>query len=357
MTAGAVPPEPSTPATWLVTTVHNRTQHPPTMPALTGSPALQVWDRGSSVRVSLGSASWAVGPKPPPPPLCLAPPQDGGECHVESVDSPDDVGRQAITVMSKGSRRRLMEKLATIDREAPAVFVTLTWPSWAAPDREAWHRSWDRWRKRLARAWPDAAGLWRREYTKSGTVHLHLLMFGVAIDPAVIRQLQTWTAKAWADSVDAAEYDRRLKSGTSVEVPRIGAAVSRYVAKYASKAAAGDGTERPMGRWWGTFGEREGQPGRIPYTLPLDIALTEAEGHLIRRTMERWLKAKRRTREAKLGTRIKGRPPRPRHARRIFTEQPDLWLRLLDVIRSDAPPSPSEAPLSAYRARTEATPR
>jgi len=151
----------------------------------------------------------------------------------------------------------------------------------------------------------------------------------VTIDRATIIRLQAWTAKAWADVVDAPEYERRLQVGTSVEVPRVGGAVSRYIAKYASKVADGDGTERPMGRWWGTFGGASA----IPYTLPDDYQLTEAEGHAIRRTMERWLQAKRRHRATVTGRRIKGQAPRPRASRRIFTDNPSQWLRVLDLLR------------------------
>jgi hypothetical protein len=237
--------------------------------------------------------------------------------------------RARIGHLSKGSRARLMQKLATIDAAAPGLLVTLTWPTWAAPDREQWHKAWDRWRMRLLRAWPEAAGLWRREYTKAGVVHLHLLMFNVAIDRAIIRSLQDWTAKSWADVVDAPEYDKRLGAGSSVEVIRSARAVQRYAAKYVAKTADGDGTERPMGRWWGTFGGSTA----IPYTLPDDYQLTEAEGHAIRRIMERWLQAKRRHRAMVTGRRVKGRPPRPRASRRIFTDNPAQWLQVLEVIR------------------------
>ena len=324
MKAGPESPEPRPSATWLVTTAHNRTEHPPTMPVLQGSPCLQVWDKASTVRVSLGKASWAKGR-----PDHIVALKDSGPPDVGDTDTGDAKERTRIGKLTKGSRRRLMEKLATIDATAPALFVTLTWPTWAAPDRELWHKAWDRWRMRLARSWPEAAGLWRREYTRAGVVHIHLLMFNVAIDRPIVRSLQGWTAKAWADVVDAPEYDRRLRAGSSVEVPRVGAAVSRDIAKYASKTAAGDGTDRPMGRWWGTFGGATA----IPYTLPVDVPLTEAEGHAIRRTMERWLQAKRRHRERVIGRQIKGRPPRPRASRRIFTDNPAQWLRVLALIR------------------------
>ena len=328
MNAGAVPPEPGPSATWLVTTAHNRTQHPPTVPVLQGSPCMQVWSKASTVRVSLGHASWAKGPPDRITALRDAETPDVGTLDNAATDSVK-VDRARIGHLSKGSRARLMQKLATIDASAPALFVTLTWPTWAAPDREQWHKAWNRWRMRLARSWPEAAGLWRREYTKAGVVHIHLFLCNVAIDRATIRSLQDWTAKAWADVVDAPEYERRRRVGTAVEVPRAGAAVSRYIAKYASKTADGDGTERPMGRWWGTFGGSTA----IPYTLPDDVPLTEAEGHAIRRTMERWLKAKRRHRAMVTGRRVKGRPPRPRASRRIFTDNPAQWLQVLEVIR------------------------
>ncbi len=270
MKAGPASPEPDTLETWLVTTAHNRTQHPPTMPVLQGSPCLQVWPKASTVRVSLGKASWAKGPKDRDAELLSS--EAPLSIAADQVDQRQ--ARESIGHLSKGSRARLMQKLATIDASAPALFVTLTWPTWAAPDREQWHRAWDRWRMRFARAWPEAAGLWRREYTTAGVVHLHLLVFNIPIDRATIVKLQAWTAKAWADVVEAPEYDRRRRVGTSVEVPRAGGAVSRYIAKYASKTADGDGTERPMGRWWGTFGGSTS----IPYTLPDDYQLTEAEG-------------------------------------------------------------------------------
>ncbi len=336
MTGGAVPPEPSTSAPPARLWVQNRTEPPPTI-AVLGSPCLQVWDKASTVRVSLGTASWAIGRADPDARLLEAPTAslEGATVLGTVTDAPTPT-RSPITALSPGSRSRLMQKLGTIDADAPTLFVTLTWPTWAAPDREQWHRPWDRWRMRLSRHWPEAAGIWRREYTKRGVVHLHLLVFNVPMTAGNVKALRDWTAKAWADSVDAPEYDKRLRAGTSVEVPRSGRAVSRYIAKYAAKLADGDGTDRPMGRWWGTFGGET----KIPYTLPLDVPLTDAEAVIIRRTMERWLQSKRRKREQVTGRRVKGRPPRPRHSRRIYTDNPALWLRLLDSIRepSQAPP-------------------
>lgn len=340
MTAGPAAPEPTPPDHWLVTTAHNRTQHPPTMQLGLGSPVLQVWAKASTVRVSTGKPSRAKGPT--------------GRLALQEAEPPD-VGTSADPAAAKGtrpervgamtrqSRARLMQKLATIDASAPALFITLTWPTWAAPDREQWHRAWDRWRMRLARSWPGAAGLWRREYTKAGVIHLHLLMFNVDTSPAVIRSLQGWTAKAWADVVDAPEYEKRRRVGTSVEVPRAGAAVSRYIAKYVNKVADGDSIERPMGRWWGTFGGSTA----IPYTLPDDYPVSEDEARQLLRTARRWLAAKRRARVAKTGKRIKGKAPQPQTSRRIFTDDPALWLRVLACLRCSAPTSPANGPARA----------
>lgn len=347
MKAGPEAPEPSRSDPLAGLTVQNRTQPTPTMPVQQGSPSLQVWAKGSMVRVSVGHASRTVDRNLRPLVLAAAEPLDG---ETETAAGSNLRDRDAITVLSKWSRRRLMEKLSTIDRGADALLVTLTWPSWAAPDAETWHQSWDRWRKRLARAWPDAAGVWRREFTKVGTVHLHLILFGTSPAPASVKRFRDWTARSWADSVNAAEYERRLKAGTRVEVPRSTTGVQRYISKYVSKAAAGDAATQPMGRWWGTFNEYRMEtrttrsPSKIPYTLPESVAITEAEGHQLRRIMDRMLAAK-----SKATAKRQGRPGRKwqsfnRHTRRVFTDNPALWLRLLEVIRQ-----PSTPPVGASR--------
>ena len=131
-------PEPSSAPPWLVTTGHNRTDHPPTI-ALNGSPTLEVWERGSAVRVTLGTASWAKGPKDRVAPCVVSgPPLDVLEAFEGLELEPGEIepatgGRSAIAGMGPGSRRRFMQKLSTLDRDAPGLFVTLTWPTWAAP--------------------------------------------------------------------------------------------------------------------------------------------------------------------------------------------------------------------------------
>jgi hypothetical protein len=296
------------------------------MPLGLGSPALQVWSKGATIRISTGKPSRAKGKTGRLALQEAEPPDQGTPASPAAVRGtrPERVGG-----LSSESRFRLMQKLATIDGEAPALFVTLTWPRDQAPDRDQWHRAWDRWRMRLARAWPGAAGLWRREYTKAGVVHLHLLMFNVPLTPAIVRSLQGWAAKAWADVVEAPDYDKRRAAGTSVEVPRSGQAIRRYISKYVSKVSDGDSIARPMGRWWGIFGGASA----IPYTLPDEYPVTEAEALQLLRVARRWLAWKRRAREAKTGIRIKGKPPQPQASRRLFTDTPALWLRVLEGLR------------------------
>jgi hypothetical protein len=154
-------------------------------------------------------------------------------------------------------------------------------------------------------------------------------MFNVPLTPAIVRSLQGWAAKAWADVVEAPDYDKRRAAGTSVEVPRSGQAIRRYISKYVSKVSDGDSIARPMGRWWGIFGGASA----IPYTLPDEYPVTEAEALQLLRVARRWLAWKRRAREAKTGIRIKGKPPQPQASRRLFTDTPALWLRVLEGLR------------------------
>lgn len=315
---------------------HNRTEPTPTSPSLVGSPVLQVWSRGSSVRVSTGKASWAEGPKDHDAALLGSGPATDRLAAVSRVTR-----RGAVGTLSERSQSRLRQTLSTIDQAASLLFCTMTWPNWPdregwhPPTREEWHGSWNRFRKRLSRSWPMAKGVWRREYTKAGVTHLHLLLFHVQTDRETVLRFRSWIAAAWADSVDLPDYDKRLAGGTSVEVPRSGAAVSKYVSKYVSKTAEGDYSEQPMGRWWGTFGSpRTAKPNESPlFTKPDDYPLTLQEAHAVRRTMERWLSAKRRAAKKHTVNGSKHRRPMPRKSRRVFTDKPDDYLRMLALLR------------------------
>ena len=73
--------------------------------------------------------------------------------------------RSEVVEFTADSRRNLMHTLARIDRRADGLLVTLTWPSWAAPDRAGWYDAVDRLRKRLQRRFPEAGCVWKREAT------------------------------------------------------------------------------------------------------------------------------------------------------------------------------------------------
>jgi len=237
---------------------------------------------------------------------------------------------RAIVGLSKKSAAALWERLARIDSDAFGVLITLTWPTWAAPDGKAWRQPWDRFRKRLADAWPDSAGVFRLELTRKGVLHVHALAYGIA--PADVLRFRRWVANAWAESVRADNEELRRAVGSSVEVPRHGRAVQRYVAKYLGKPVTP--VNLRIGRWWGVF-----RDAKIPAS-PLTIVDLEAEeAQAIKGMMDERIRtgfmARRRasgeTPEEAAASWL--RLPRPAYTRRVFTDRPAEWLEVLDFLR------------------------
>jgi hypothetical protein len=166
-------------------------------------------------------------------------------------------GRGIVTGFSRGSRLRLLKRIATIDweRTGKCIFVTLTYPDWCA-DTTIQERTQQRsqiirdMEKHLGRQF---ACLWRQEWVcrKSGPFkgymlpHWHLVCFGVPFFDANILR---------------ASWKRILRSD---EQPRInvaaannGSHATRYLCKYVAKkddqpnlvhAAYLNGQGRPWG--------------------------------------------------------------------------------------------------------------
>lgn len=98
--------------------------------------------------------------------------------------------RGVIGDFSPASRKRMLELLARIDfdRAGFTSFVTLTYPDRdGAPTPQQTDRDRDRFFKRIRRQFPNASGIWRREWEarKSGDFvgavypHYHILFFNL----------------------------------------------------------------------------------------------------------------------------------------------------------------------------------
>lgn len=155
--------------------------------------------------------------------------------------------RSVVTDFSRASRRRLLHTLGRVRRDHLPVFVTLTYPgSWPASPVE-WKRHLDIFAKRLRRAWPGSAFVWKLEPQRRGAPHFHLLLWG-----ADYSQLRGWLPGVWYEVVASGDA-RHLRAGTRVEFIRSWRGVCSYASKYMGKPVmvSDDSSWVHPGRWWG----------------------------------------------------------------------------------------------------------
>lgn len=197
----------------------------------------------------------------------------GSLVKVSSGMKGDFVGgvRGSIAGFSSGSRRRLMRLIASLDRKARPVFVTLTYPD-DIPSGARAKRDIDVFRKRMAREFEGGSFLWRVEekIRKTGhnagrvAPHFHLLVYGVSF-----RSLLGYVSGSWFAVVGSGD-EKHLSSGTSVERIRSFGGIMRYVGKYMAKVD--DGSAEWVGRVWGIAGRQY-----LPFAVELVLDLSSRE--------------------------------------------------------------------------------
>lgn len=87
--------------------------------------------------------------------------------------------RQKITEFSQKSRKAMLERMARLDYSGRVTFVTLTYKTDVShSDAKSHLRAF---LKRLSRKHPGTqhASVWRMEYQKRGTIHWHIMCFGL----------------------------------------------------------------------------------------------------------------------------------------------------------------------------------
>jgi len=180
--------------------------------------------------------------------------------------------RSAVTLFSRSSRVRLLQKMATIKSKGlQSVFLTLTYGQEFPHPREA-KRHLDNFLKRIKRAYKNVSGFWRLEFQERGAPHFHLLLFGLPFVPYV------WFSETWwgvVGDVYADHSGEKIRAPfTRMEALKSHSHASRYIAKYVAKADGADNgfnvasylTEDgaflhpvtgedggSVGRWWGVF--------------------------------------------------------------------------------------------------------
>ena len=206
----------------------------------------------------------------------------------ETRDGPK---REAIETFSESSRRRLRQKVHSLERNVRSKFLTLTWHEKCPTPDEA-KRALDVFFKRMKRRFPDASAIWKLEPQKRGFPHFHMLVYEL---PNIPYQK---ISRVWHECTQEVS-DKHRKSG--VDVMEVGVQsddgrLQVYLSKYFSKETNGWPTEqlpddvaeswkRP-GRFWGVW-NRSCLPVAEWSTTEIPIPKSAARW-LIRKLVEAW---------------------------------------------------------------------
>lgn len=207
--------------------------------------------------------------------------------------------RGKVSEFTKKSRLRLMRELSKVRRDRLPVLITLTYPGEYSDDPKTWKRHLDNFIKRMARKFPNIAGVWKLEPQKCGAPHYHMLVWG-----AGYVELLAWVSKAWYEVVKSGDI-RHLHAGTRVERVKSQQGVMFYASKYLGKEVLAEWGH--AGRWWGIFNRES-----LPYGEIVNVEVTPEKAQDFIRYMRRY--AHLRSRAYKSLT---------------ITCNPDFWLNKL----------------------------
>lgn len=159
--------------------------------------------------------------------------------------------RGKVSVFSRKSRKRLLEKLArTKDTKMPRIFLTLTYQSNMTDPQKGKHHL-RAFLERVRRLFPKASAFWRLEFQKRGAVHFHFIFFN----------LPYWKAddirKVWSEIID--EDNPRIEIETCRSKRKSTYYVSKYMAKPSRDAlvSLSNAPYPHVGRHWGVFNKDE----------------------------------------------------------------------------------------------------
>jgi hypothetical protein len=236
--------------------------------------------------------------------------------------------RKPCTGFSKGSRRSMQKLVSQFKTSAvcAGLFITLTYPS-RFPDGTKAKRDLFTFLKRLKRAYPGAAGLWKLEPQKRGAPHFHLIVLGVPFIE------HTWVATAWFEIVGSRDV-RHWQAGTEVRRVKSHQHAVHYVSKYIAKPTEsyedGDGLGE-VGSRWGKFGDWREHLGEV-----VSLALNASESAKLARVLDHKRLAGARLikrPQARKRAIVKARRRRPLKLSQYWLGSPDVVLaNLLKII-------------------------
>jgi hypothetical protein len=213
------------------------------------------------------------------PPLTASHAIGGSLFEISTWGRPPDLDKLAprgeILAFTLKARRRCLKTFASLDQTRipqKPIFLTLTYPLTYPADWGVWKRHLQSFWKRLERAFPNVAGIWRIELQARGAPHFHILLFGVSW-----LKLDVWRA-AWHEIVGNWPGHGRTQ-GMHVKRVKHWRQAAAYTAKYLAKSESPREAAqlRPIGRHWGVRRKE-----RLPVAIE-EIELCPMQYHRLRR--------------------------------------------------------------------------
>lgn len=152
--------------------------------------------------------------------------------------------RAAITRFTSKSRSSLKRLFASLNKQVTsrALMVTLTYRE-NMTDAPRSKKHLHAFSEALRREFPAGGYIWKMECQERGSIHFHLLVFG-------IRYLAwQWVADTWCRIVAPGDEVQR-QAGTQVRAAKNMWEAKSYLNKYLGKTDQTGDLENP-GRWWG----------------------------------------------------------------------------------------------------------
>ncbi len=193
-------------------------------------------------------------------------------------------GRGEVKGFSRASRLNCLVAINSINREQVqgVFFVTLTIRAGSVDWKEI-ERLRRAYFKRLRRRWSDRRffAVWKKEAHKSGTPHLHCLIFWVGTMPHLVDEFRPWNDAAWLEVTGAD------KAWCRSEFMRTWSGVACYTAKYLGKDQ--EGLLGETGRIWGVENRGVYQDCR----QITEVELSKEVGTKVRRCLRKFQQRKR----------------------------------------------------------------
>lgn len=170
--------------------------------------------------------------------------------------------RSKIKGFSINSRRRLLETIATVKKDADLpLFVTLTYPE-KFPSVDRAKRDLKVFIQRLNRKYPQAGAIWKLEPQERGAPHYHLLVWGCKLHDLFPFVVNNWYDIAGDGDKNHYLFHAGMLRGSQPCVSKVRSwrGVWSYAAKYLGKTfQVAEWGKLWTGRFWGVI-SRENIP-------------------------------------------------------------------------------------------------